>query len=273
MIESDGDVSKLQNCAKLDGKVTFGTGVTSVVFPSTLTSITGDLVVSGARQLVSLEAPGLRTIGGSFTLKELTILSTLSFPELVSVSDINWVTLPALQSLTFTKQITSANTVLITDTLLTSLSGISLSKARRFNINNNRYLRNIDLPLGNVSDILIIDANGRGLNASFPELTWANNITIRDASDIYFPVLKAVNSSLLLINDTFTSATFPELTSVGESLAFVSCSKLTKIDANQLETIGGTFQIANNTKLAKVDGFKSLTQVGGAVDLSGVFTT
>lgn len=272
VIESDGDVSKLQNCAKLDGKVTFGTKVTSVAFPSTLTSITGDLVVSGARQLVSLEAPGLRTIGGSFTLKELTILSTLSFPELVSVSDINWVTLPALQSLTFTKQITSANTVLITDTLLTSLNGISLSKARRFNINNNRYLRNIDLPLGNVSDILIIDANGRGLNASFPELTWANNITIRDASDIYFPVLKAVNSSLLLINDTFASATFPELVSVGESLAFVSCSKLTKIDANQLETIGGTFQIANNTKLAKVDGFKSLTQVGGAVDLSGVFT-
>jgi hypothetical protein len=272
-IESDGDVSQLDSCSKLDGTVTLGTKVTSVSLPSTLTQITGDLVANGASNLVSFSAPGLKTIGGSFTLTGLTILSTLAFPELVSVGDINWSTLPALQALTFDKQISKANTVLITDTLLSSLNGINLVTATRFNINNNRYLRSVEVALGNVSDLLIIEANGKGVNASFPDLKWANNITIRDAGAVYFPVLEKINSSAAFVNNTFTEADFPELTSIGESFAVISCSKLTTITANSLEEVGGTFQLANNTKLAEVNGFQKLTVVGGAVDMSGVFTS
>jgi len=118
----------------------------------------------------------------------------------------------------------------------------------------------------------VVDANGKDLNASFPALKWANNITIRHAGDVSFPVLEAVNNSAAFVNNTFASASFPELSKVGESLAFVSCSRLTKITADALEEIGGTFQLANNTRLAKVDGFGALKVVGGAVDLSGVFT-
>ncbi|KAF8242234.1 hypothetical protein K440DRAFT_639368 [Wilcoxina mikolae CBS 423.85] len=271
-IESDGDVSQLQSCSKLDGKITIGKKVTSISLPSTLTSITGDLVIDGATGLTSFEASGLKSIGGAFTLTGLTVLSTLSCPELVSVGDIKWTTLPALQQLTFTKQVSKAKTVLITDTLLSSLTGINLKTAVQFNINNNRYLKSVDVALTQVSDIIIIEANGKGVNASFPDLVWANNITVRDAGDVYFPKLEAVNSSAAFINNTFQSASLPELTTVGQSLAFVSCSKLTNITANLLTDVGGTFQLANNTKLAKVDGFNSLAKVGGAIDFSGVFT-
>jgi hypothetical protein len=266
-------VSQLNSCSKLEGKVTLGKKVTAVSLPSTLTQITGDLVADGATGLVSFEAVGLKSIGGSFTLNGLTVLSTLAFPELVSVGDIAWSTLPALQALTFTKKVSKADTVLITDTLLSSLNGINLVTASRFNINNNRYLRSIDVALGNVSDLLIIEANGKGVNASFPDLKWANNITIRDAGDMYFPVLEKVNHSAAFVNNTFSTASFPELAEVGGSFAIISCSKLTKITANSLEEVGGTFQIANNTKLDTVDGFEKLTVVGGAVDMSGVFTT
>jgi hypothetical protein len=265
-------VSELSSCSKLDGTLTLGTGVTNVAIPSTLTEITGDFKVSGASNLVALTAEGLKTIGGSFTLNGLTILSTLSFPELVSVGDIAWSTLPALQGLTFTKGVTKADTVLITDTLLSSLSGINLVTATTFNINNNRYLKTIDVALANVSNLLTIEANGKGVNASFPQLKWANNITLRDAGDMYFPVLEKINSSAAFVNNTFTSADFPELTEVGESFAIISCAKLTNVTANSLESVGGTFQLANNTKLAIVDGFEKLSVVGGAVDLSGVFT-
>ncbi|KAF8545123.1 hypothetical protein BDD12DRAFT_872047 [Trichophaea hybrida] len=271
-INSNGDESQLQSCSKLDGKITIGTKVTTISLPSTLTSITGDLVINGATGLTSFEATGLKSIGGSFTLTGLTVLSTLSCPELVSVGDIKWTTLPALQQLSFTKQVSKANTVLITDTLLSSLTGINLKTAEQFNINNNRYLKEVNVALTQVSDIIIIEANGKGVNASFPNLIWANNITVRDAGNVYFPKLEAVNSSAAFINDTFQSASFPDLTTVGESFAFVSCSQLTNITANSLTHVGGTFQLANNTKFAKVDGFNSLATVGGAIDFSGVFT-
>jgi hypothetical protein len=246
--------------------------VSSVSLPVTLGEITGDLVASGATGLMSFQAPGLAKIGGSFTLKGLTVLSTLSFPELMSVGDIAWSTLPALQDLVFTKQVRQADTVLITDTLLRSLEGINLVTATRFNINNNRYLKAIDVALSSVSDSLVIEANGKGVNASFSYLQWANNITIRDAGQIYFPVLEKINSSAAFVNNTFSVVEFPELTEVGEAFAFISCSKITDIGATSLETVGGTFQLANNTKLAIVDGFAQLTVVGGAVDMSGVFT-
>jgi len=271
-IESDGDESKLDNCSKLDGKVTIGSKVKTISLPTSLTSITGDLVIDGASGLTSFEAPGLKTIGGSFTLTGLTVLSTLSCPELVSVGDIKWTTLPALQQLSFTKQVSKAKTVLVTDTLLSSLDGINLQTAVQFNINNNRYLKTVNVQLSSVSDLLIIEANGKGVNASFPDLTWANNITIRDAGDVFFPKLESVNSSAAFVNNTFQTVSFPELTSVGESFAFISCSRLTNITANSLKDVGGTFQLANNTKLAKVDGFSSLQKVGGAIDFSGVFT-
>ncbi|KAI5813446.1 hypothetical protein BZA77DRAFT_119970 [Pyronema omphalodes] len=270
-IESNGDVSQLASCSKLNGKVTLGKKVTSVALPATLTSITGDVVADGAADLVAFQAPGLRTIGGSFTLKGLIVLNNLAFPELVSVGDINWATLPALQTLGFTKEVSKANSVLITDTLLNTLQGINLKTAERFNINNNRYLRSVDVALTQVSDLLLIESNGKGVNASFPDLKWANNITVRDAGDIYFPKLEKVNSSAAFVNNTFTTADFPELTAVGESFALISCSKLEKITANSLETVGGTFQLANNTKLTNVDGFGALRVVGGAIDLSGTF--
>jgi len=271
-IESDGDVSQLNSCSKLDGTINIKKGVSQILFPTGLSSISGDLVIDGATGLTSFTAPGLKTISGSFKLNGLTVLSTLACPELVSVGDISWSTLPALQTLSFTKKVSKANTVLITDTLLTSLEGINLVTAERFNINNNRYLRSVDVAIGNVTDVLIIEANGKGVNASFPNLKWANNITIRDAGDVYFPVLEEVRSSAAFVNNTFTTVEFPELTEVGESLAFVSCSRLTTIKANSLEEVGGTFQLANNTKLAVIDGFEKLAVVGGAVDLSGVFT-
>jgi len=271
-IQSDGDVSKISTCTKFDGTITIGTKATSISLPTSLTSITGDLVANGAANLRSLEAPGLRTIQGTFNLKGLITLSSLVFPDLVSVKSIQWETLPALNSLSFTQEVSMADTVLITDTVLTELRGINLETVSSLNINNNNYLKSIDVALSNVSQALTINSNGRNLNVSLPNLVWANNITVRDASSLFVPKLETVNSSMSFINDTFTSVDFPELTSVGDSLAFVSCSKLTNMTVDNLESIGGTFQIANNTKLAVVK-FGALKKISGAVDFSGAFTS
>lgn len=233
--------------------------------------IQGDLDIKGVSGLTSISAPKLNSISGGFNLQELTVLQTLSCPALTKVGTINWVTLPALKALEFTAEVTECQEVLITDTWLTSLDGINLVTADIFNINNNKYLKTVNVALGNVTGALSVEFNSKGVDVSFPDLVWAMNITIRDAGSVSFPKLTEVNSTIAFINNTFTECQFPALTEVGQSFAFNSNTQLTNITATKLESIGGTFQLANNTKLLRIDSFEALTTVDGSIDFSGAF--
>ncbi|KAI5784625.1 hypothetical protein EDC01DRAFT_202516 [Geopyxis carbonaria] len=270
-INGDGDVSQLDSCSTLKGSITIGKKVQTLLLPDNLGKVTGDIVCDGASSLTSFSAAGLQEITGKFELTGLTVLASLSMPMLNSVGEISWTTLPALKALDFTSQVKKAKKVLITDTILTTLEGINLVETDTFNINNNRYLKIVNVALGNVTEALTIAFNGKGVNASFPNLKWAQNITVRDAGDISFPKLESVNNSISFVNNTFKAAQFPMLTEVGQSLAFVSCTQLTNLTANDLESVGGTFQLANNTKLEEVTSFGALKSVGGAIDMSGAF--
>jgi len=272
-VESDGDIAQLGSCKTLKGSLTLGEKVTSITLPSGLTAIEKDFVCKSAANLRSISAPALTKIGGDFQLRELTVLSTLSMPFLSSVKNINFITLPNLRQLDFGATVTSAENVYISDTLLQSLTGLNLTSVNIFDVSNNKYLKTVDLSLSKVSESLNINFNAKGVEASFPNLLWAMNVSLGDAGKISFPKLSKVNSSISFINNTFTDAAFPALKEVGESLAFVSCTELTNLTMLSLETVGGTFMLANNTKLEEVKGFPKLKSVGGAVDLSGVFST
>jgi hypothetical protein len=270
-INSDGDVSQLSGCDTVKGTITVGSGVVNFSM-SDVQNIQGDLNIKGASGLTLISCPQLQSISGGFNLQELTILQTLSCPSLTQVGTINWVTLPAWNALEFTAEVTQCTEVLITDTILTSLDGINLVTADMFNINNNKYLKTVNVALNNVTGALSIEFNSKDVDVSFPDLAWAMNITVRDAGSVSFPKLQGVNSTIAFINNTFTDCQFPALTQVGQSFAFNSNSQLTNITASKLETIGGTFQIANNTKLLRIDSFQDLTSVDGSVDFSGAFT-
>lgn len=201
--------------------------------------------------------------------RELIILDTFSAPSLNEVGSIDWQTLPALQSIT--AKITKAQDVSISDTNLLSLDGINLESANRFEINNNKFLRSVNVQLVNITDILSIEFNKPGVEAIFPNLERARNITFRDAGIIELPSLEIVENSISFVNNSIESLSLPNLTEVGESIAWVSNSQLTNISAPVLEDVGGAFQIANNTKLEELDGFPKLKQVGGAIDCAGTF--
>lgn len=269
-IESDGDASELASCSKFEGTLTIGEKVTSVNLDG-VERITGDFIVEGARALTNLAAPRLTTIDGKFNLRDLTVLGTLSCPELLKVGELDFQTLPALKELGFAKGISDAGTVRISDTMLTSLDGLKLSDVQNFNINNNKFLKSVNVELTSVSEALLINFNGKGVQAAFPQLKWASNITIQDAANISFPKLEKVNNSLSFTNNTFQQAHFPKLKTAGD-FAMVSCIKLTNVSANALESVTGTFLLANNTKLEEVNQFKELADVAGSVDISGAIT-
>lgn len=240
-----------------------------------LEKITNNLTVDGAVNLGTLEMGSLKSIGG-FTLGGLTVLSTLSMPQLTTVDSLNFTALPALQQLSFGNTgLTEANSILISNTGLSSLTGLNnLESVNTFNINNNQALQNISLQVTSIKNALDIEANDgfvSGLTTSFPMLQTAMNLTFRNCSSVSLPSLANVSQDIGFYGNTMESFAAPNLTTVG-GLIFVDNTELTNISLPELVSVNGSYQIANNTQLKKVDGFQKLATVTGALDFNGNFT-
>ncbi|ODV92153.1 hypothetical protein CANCADRAFT_16899, partial [Tortispora caseinolytica NRRL Y-17796] len=267
---SQADLDTIAACETLTGDLVLAsTFVTASI--NGVRAIEGDLDVSQAVNLTSLSAPSLGTIGGTFQLVNLTVLNSLNFPQLSEVGTINWITLPNLYTISFASGVQKCESVLVADTALRSLSGISLSNVSALNINNNRQLSELVVQASSISGLCDISFNGRGVVASFPELIWARNLTFRDVANVSIPSLVKVNESLGFISNSFESIFALNLTEVGGSFAIVNNNDLTSLSFPVLKEVGGGFQIANNSALTNLSSFPELETIGGAVDLLGSF--
>lgn len=271
-IQNSGDALALGSCSVYKGDIVIGSHAVGSLSLDGIQRITGSLSCDGAVNLTSLEANDLAEIDKDFKLNGLTILSTLNFPSLTRVDNINWVALPALQQLSFTHGVTEAGNVTISNTQLNTLSGINLKTAEIFNVNNNPYLKEINMQMANITQALNIAANSKSLSASFPNLEFAFNMTFRNCSEVLLPSLAAVNGSLGFYSNYFKSFSARNLTTTGQSLVFDDNPSLTTISLPKLTTINGGYQIADNSELKIVNGFKNLKTVAGAIDFSGNFT-
>lgn len=222
--------------------------------------------------MTSISTDQLNSIAGTFDLNGLTILSSLTMSSLSAVNKINWVSLPALQSLNFAQGISRANTIYISDTELTSLSGIELTAVGSMDINNNRFLTTINVnDMKNVTNALSFSANNKDLEISFPNLQGAANLTFRNVSKIDMPSLSSCAGDIGFYSNTFESFSAPNLTQTGGTLAFVDSPNLSNVSFPSLTTIGGGFLIANNTNLKVISGFPKLKTIVGALDFAGTF--
>ncbi|KAK6358835.1 hypothetical protein TWF696_000015 [Orbilia brochopaga] len=273
--QTQADLDNLQNCATLNGDLVLGPALVTATINGVRT-IKGDLIVANCVLLQTLQAPELASIEGKFNMTSLTVLNTASFRSLTSVGEIYWQTLPALSQLTFTATVTQASRVTITDTILESLQGINLVTVQRFNINNNRYLKEVKVQLQNVTDSLAIEFNSPSVAASFPNLVWANNATFRSCGDVQIPKLSVVNGSLGFFENGFDGLQAPMLTAVGTGtqggdITFANNKQLTNVSMPVLTTIFGTLQFVNDTNVEDISGFPKLSVVHGSIDISGKF--
>jgi hypothetical protein len=265
-------LDNISSCTSFDGDITLDPSLTTATINGVV-NITGSLSVSNSSTLNSISAPTLESIGDTFNINIATTLETLNFPVLTSVGSINWLSLPQLSAITFPQEVTNATNVVISDTGLTSLNGINVQNVATFNINNNRALQAVTVGLQTVTNALSISFNGNAVQASFPDLLWANNATFQDLSSISLPNITAVNNSLGFVNNSIPGLSLPQLKTVGQSLFIVANNQLTNISFPKLSTIGGGFQIANNTDLNTIMGFPKVSSVGGAIDFVGNFSS
>jgi len=247
------------------------TGTSDPINIASVKAITGDLIVQNAPNLTAMGADSLQKIGGDFTVNNCQILSSLSFPQLTDVGNLNLQALPNLNQLGFTTNIRSAKTLNIQNTFLSTLDGINMQTVNSITIANNRLLQDISFQVANISQSLVLESNGDRLTASFPNLVTASNLTFRSCPSVSIPSLHNVSGSLGFYENTMQSIAAPNLTLVGGTLALNTNTQLANISMPILKTIGGGFQIQNNTKLLQVS-FPAVQSIGGALDFFGNFT-
>ncbi|RDL37808.1 putative sporulation-specific protein 2 [Venustampulla echinocandica] len=280
-LNSAADAAALASCSTIAGSIVLSSTVSGVVSIDGPQQIKGDIVCEDAGQLTSLGSSSIGTIGGTFRLTNLTLLSTLSMSDLTSVKALEWTALPALSQLTFPSVLSKANAVLITNTFLSTLDGINLQTVGTLNINNNNRLKTFSTQVANITQLVDISSNGQNLDVSFPNLIWAANATFRNVSSIKLPSLATVNGSLGFYGTNSESIIAPNLTTVGDitksasvggSLALVANSALSNISFPVLKSVAGAVQVANNTALSAIS-FPALETVNGAIDFAGNFST
>ena len=268
---AQADLDKISGCSTIVGNLTITGDLGSAALAS-IQEIDGSLTIFNSSSLSSFSADSIKKITGDLNMQELIILTSASFGSLQEVDSINMVTLPAIS--TFSTDLQNANNIIVSDTTLESVEGFStLKKVNVFNINNNRYLNSFQSSLESVSDSLQFSSNGDNTTLAFDNLVWANNITLRDVNSISFGSLQTVNASLGFINNTLPSLNLTQLSKVGQSLSIVSNDELSKAAFSNLTTVGGGFIIANNTQLKVIDGFNKVQTVGGAIEVTGNFST
>lgn len=272
-INSAADATTLSSCSVFQGNVEIGSGAGQQVDFSGLSAINGDLIITNNQVIISLTSSTLSSIMGSFTIMNTSALNTLNLPSLSSTGEINWQAAATLTTLQLKSGIKKAESVTISDTYLSDLTGIDIQSAKVIDINNNNRLTTYSSSMANVSGNLNIQANGANLEVSLPNLVWIANMTIANVTSFSVPSLQVVNGSAKFDSNYFTNLTLANMTgtSAGD-LSFIDNGKLQNLSFPALTSLGGGLVIANNTAIEAINGFPALKTVTGAVKLRGNFT-
>ncbi|KAK2764020.1 hypothetical protein FQN54_009639 [Arachnomyces sp. PD_36] len=272
-IENEGDAAALVECQKVEGDVVIAEQAANIISLMGVQEITGSLSCDGGENITELSAPDLKTIGNEFNLKGLSKLNSLAFASLEEVGSITFDSLAHLRQLTFTKGVSKADSVKITNTYLTTLEGIALDDVSEMYIANNIYLTKVDVDeIKSIKGNVDFASNHKDLQISFPNLKEAQNMTFRNASSVSLPSLESVSGGLGFYSNYMEEFQGPNLTEAKSFLVFIDNPNLTNVSLPELTSVGGTFQIANNTKLDKVTGVPKLEIIEGALDFSGNIT-
>ncbi|KAJ5179758.1 hypothetical protein N7492_002968 [Penicillium capsulatum] len=270
-IETQSDADELASCKTVKA-IKIKSTYNQALSLSGVEKIENDLICETCPDLKSISADSLSSIGGNFTLFNVTTLTDLSMPKLTSIGKIRFDSVPALTSLSFDKGVDETDDVTITNTGLNSLSGITLKKVGTLNVQANNDLREINLnDLKNASGIINLSLNKDSLSVKFPNLGTAKGMNFRNISSVEVPSLEECDGEINFAGTQFKTFYAPNLTASGD-MGFSGNKELTNITLPVLKTIKGGFTITRNDKLEIID-LPKLKEVSGAIDFAGTFDT
>ena len=171
----------MAGCAVYTGDIILSPYTIGTINLNGVGKVTGDLKAINATQLSALSADSLTSLGGALNLEGLTTLSSLDFPKLIAVSQLRLVSLPALGTLNFTRGLSQAKDILVSDTGLQVLDGIRPIAVESLDINNNVELETIRIEnLTTVDQMRLVSLPTLQTLELGQELSEAKNVLIWD---------------------------------------------------------------------------------------------
>ncbi|CAA20881.1 GPI anchored cell surface protein [Schizosaccharomyces pombe] len=274
IIETQNDLDVLSNCQVVNGSIIMNTSSATSLNFNRIETITGDLIIRNNNYLASVALTSISSVGGELRFEKLTRLASVYAPQLANVGQLTMRILPNLQGIRFDKGIKKAHKLTIEDTQLSTLAGISLNTTDTMVIVNNNYLREVDMPyLESVESKFYVSYNAREISVTLPRLKTVGDMTIQRVAHLQLSNLEEVKGFLGFLNSTLQDISCPNITRIGQSLFFIGNQELTSLNFKQLESIGGTFMIANSAALAQIKGYDKLKTVAGSIDFTGNFSS
>ncbi|CAB86946.2 Cell wall protein ecm33 [Schizosaccharomyces pombe] len=274
-ISAQGTLDELNSCTVLNGDLYISdagnSGITTLTVNG-IESVQGDVVVSDGQYLTSLSFPSLKNVSGAFNVNNMIRMNNLATPELTSVGSLNLAVLPNLQELQFNAGLSDSDSVVIDDTQLQAIDGISLDSVTTFQVTNNRYIQEITMEGLESAQNIQISANSKGVSVNFSKLSNVTTATFDGISNVFIGNLKSAAGNLYFSNTTLDNISVPYLTEIGQSFAVLYSPELTSLNFPNLTTVGGGFVI-NDTGLTSIDGFPVISEIGGGLVLLGNFSS
>lgn len=271
-ITNTADATKIATCQTYTGSIAINSKAAGDIALDGPTKITGNVVAVNAKNLNSLSGASLKTIEGTLNLTQLNSISAVTFPMLSTVDTLWFQALsPAFTTLGFTAGLTSIKSLSIITTYLTSLEGIGITTADNVQILTNPDISQLSLPFTDITTSLMVRGNLNGLALTLPKLKTADVITINDCSAVSLPALIRTTGLLAVDGNEMKTLSFPKLMNAA-SFDVSGNTKLSKLSAPKLTTVGGTFSIAYNTALTGTLSFPDLEIVKGGPNITGTFT-
>ncbi|MBA6154917.1 choice-of-anchor D domain-containing protein [Tenacibaculum sp. S7007] len=221
------DLSGFSNLTTIGGNITFKdmSNITSIVSFSNITSLGGSFEVNNLDQLTDISILNQLTSISSIAITNNSILSTIAFDEIQTISS-NF-------SITFNSSLSS-----ISIPKLTQVSG-------EFRMNNNvGGMTNLNLAL--------LESTGNFLIADMHSL-----------QSITAPELQTVTGRLAIGSCSgLTTLSISKLTSISNNASIDHCQQLTTITTPALSTIGGNFSL-DNLGITNLSFLQNLTSISG----------
>lgn len=193
-IRDAADASSLIPCATFTGTVVIATDfpdpVIEVDGPET---VIGSIYVANNSQITTIASRNLTTITEDCVLENLPLLANITLPKWTSVTTLTLSKIPTPNTLNMQTTFQQVSNLYVTNTTLEALPGLLLQSAQMdvLSITGNKYLENGWFGVGNITQQATILNNGGQMSLTMPNLTYAYNMNISNASTIDIPLLQS----------------------------------------------------------------------------------
>ncbi|KAI8330674.1 hypothetical protein EDC96DRAFT_528128 [Choanephora cucurbitarum] len=271
-IKSPQDLDELRLCQVFEGSIYVqNVSLGEQISLPLLQRVSGNLILEDLSDPNQIILAGLRKVDGQLKLHNNLALKRLDLTQLASAHSLEITSEPVLEAITFPSGLSQLDRLIISDTMISQMDGITANKMQEIEIINNKKLEKITL--NNIEEINAIKIASNGPLASL-DLSGMNYIASGEFKNLHtvtgFDNI-GYSGNIAFISNSFSTLVMSNLTRLTGTLSLSDNHLLTSLSVPLLEQIGGALAMYNNNQLHQVEAPR-LHTVEGAVDLSGNFT-